>query len=157
MQTVDCQQSNAQNPPSQASTVHELRASICTSQIEKRQGNQRSNCQHLLDHRKSKTFPENIYFCFIDYAKAFDCVDHNKLENSEGDGPPDLPPAKSVCSSRSNSQNQTWKNRLVPTGQVVSQGCILSPAYLTSVQSSSCEMPGWMKHKLDQDCWENYQ
>ena len=37
---------------------------------------------------------KNIYFCFIDYAKAFDCVDHNKLENSEGDGntrPPDLP------------------------------------------------------------------
>ena len=33
----------------------------------------------MLDHRKSKTFPENIYFCFIDYAQAFDCVDHNKL------------------------------------------------------------------------------
>ena len=28
-------------------------------------------------------FQENIYFCFIDYAKAFDCVDHKKLENSE--------------------------------------------------------------------------
>ena len=42
---------------------------------------------------------KNIYFCFIDYAKAFDCVDHNKLENSERDGntrPPDLPPEKSV-------------------------------------------------------------
>ena len=39
-------------------------------------------------------------------AKAFDCVDHNKLENSERDGntrPPDLPPEKSVCRSRSNS------------------------------------------------------
>ena len=35
--------------------------------------------QHLLHHRKSKRVPENIYFCFIDYAKAFDCVDHNKL------------------------------------------------------------------------------
>ena len=47
-----------------------------------------------------------IYFCFIDYAKAFDCVDHNKLENSYRDGntkPPDLPPEKSVCKSRSNS------------------------------------------------------
>ena len=33
----------------------------------------------MLDHRKSETFPENIYFCFIDYAQAFDCVDHNKL------------------------------------------------------------------------------
>ena len=45
-----------------------------------RQRNQRTNCQHLLHHRKSKRAPEkNIYFCFIDYAKAFDCVDHNKL------------------------------------------------------------------------------
>ena len=49
---------------------------------------------------------ENIYFSFIDYAKAFDCVDHNKLENSERDGntrPPDLPLEKSVCRSGSNS------------------------------------------------------
>ena len=39
-----------------------------------------SNCQHILDHRKSKRVSEkNIYFCFIDYAKAFDCGDHNKL------------------------------------------------------------------------------
>ena len=45
----------------------------------KGRGNQRSNCQHPLDHGKSKRVPENIYFCFIDYAKAFDCVDHNKL------------------------------------------------------------------------------
>ena len=38
-----------------------------------RQRNQRSNCQHPLDHRKSKRGPKNpIYFCFIDYAKAFD-------------------------------------------------------------------------------------
>ena len=36
-------------------------------------------CQHPLDHGKSKRVPENIYFCFIDYAKAFVCVDHNKL------------------------------------------------------------------------------
>ena len=43
--------------------------------------NQGSNSQHLLDHQKSKRVPfqKNIYFCFNDYAKAFDCVDHNKL------------------------------------------------------------------------------
>ena len=44
--------------------------------------------------------------CFIDYAKAFDCVNHNKLENSERDGntsPPDLPLEKFVCRSGSNS------------------------------------------------------
>ena len=43
--------------------------------------NQSSNCQHLLDHQKSETIPKKIYFCFIDYAKAFDCVDHKKLWN----------------------------------------------------------------------------
>ena len=45
----------------------------------KRQRNQRSNCQHLLNHQKSRKVSEKIYFCFIDYVKAFDCVDHNKL------------------------------------------------------------------------------
>ena len=49
---------------------------------------------------KVREFQKRIYFCFIDYAKAFDCVEQNKLENSERDGntrPPDLPPEKSVC------------------------------------------------------------
>ena len=36
--------------------------------------------------KKAREFQKDIYFCFIDYAKAFDCVDQNKLENSEGDG-----------------------------------------------------------------------
>ena len=44
-----------------------------------RQRNHRSNCQHLLDHRKSKSSRKNIYFCFIDYDKGFDCVDYHKL------------------------------------------------------------------------------
>ena len=55
---------------------------------------------------KAREFQNNIYFCFIDYAKAFDCVDHNKLENSEREGhtrPPDLPLEKPVCRSGSNS------------------------------------------------------
>ena len=56
--------------------------------------------------KKAREFQKDIYLCFIDYAKAFDCVDHNKLENSSRDGntrPPDLPPEKSVSRSRSNS------------------------------------------------------
>ena len=55
---------------------------------------------------KAREFQKNIYFCFIDYAKVFDCVDHNKLENSESDGntrPPDLPLEKPICRSGSNS------------------------------------------------------
>ena len=52
---------------------------------------------------KAREVQKNIYFCFIDYAKAFD---HNKLENSSRNvntRPPDLPPEKSVCRSRSNT------------------------------------------------------
>ena len=55
---------------------------------------------------KAREFQKNIYFRFIDYAKAFDCVDHNQLENSERDGntrPPDLPLEKPTCRSGSNS------------------------------------------------------
>ena len=55
---------------------------------------------------KAREFQKNIYFCFIDYTKAFDCVDHKKLENSSRDGntrPPDLPPEKSVCRSISSN------------------------------------------------------
>ena len=55
---------------------------------------------------KAREFQKNIYFCLIDYAKAFDCVDHKKLENSERDGntrPPDLPLEKPICRSGSNS------------------------------------------------------
>ena len=55
---------------------------------------------------KAREFQKSIYFCFFDYAKAFDCVDHNKLENLSRDRntrPPYLSPEKPVCRSNSNS------------------------------------------------------
>ena len=55
---------------------------------------------------KAREFQKNINFCFIDYAKGFDCVDHKKLENSERDGntrPLELPLEKPICRSGSNS------------------------------------------------------
>ena len=55
---------------------------------------------------KAREFQENIYFCFNDYAKAFDCVDYNSCGKFLRDGntrPPYLPPAKPVCRSGSNS------------------------------------------------------
>ena len=64
---------------------------------------------------KARELQKNI--CFIDSAKTFDCVDHNKLWTILRDGntrPPDLPPEKSVCRSGSNSYDWTWNNRLVP-------------------------------------------
>ena len=76
---ISCASKVMLNPSSQASIVHELRISRCSSWILKRQRNQRSTCQHLLDHRKSKRITEKHLLCFTDYTKAFDCVDHNKL------------------------------------------------------------------------------
>ena len=53
---------------------------------------------------EAREFQKNIYFCFIDYAKAFDCVDHNNLWKILKDmGIPDLPLEKSVCKSGNNS------------------------------------------------------
>ena len=73
--------------------------------------------------KKTKEFQKNIYFCFIDYAKAFDCVDPKKLwKVLKQMGISDhfscllrnLSRFLSKCTSRSNSQNWTWNNRLVP-------------------------------------------
>ena len=64
----------------------------------KKAEDQRSNCLYLLDQEESKGIPNNIYFCFIDYTKPFDCVNH-KLENSSTHGstrPHYLSPKKTV-------------------------------------------------------------
>ena len=81
---------------------------------------------------KKQEFCKNIYFCFIDYDKAFDCVDHNKLwKNSSRDGntrPPDLPLEKSVCRSGSNRTGHETRDWF-QIGKEVHQGCILSPYF----------------------------
>ena len=105
-----------------------------------------------LDHRK-REFQKNICFCFIDYTKAFDCVDHNKLwkilkEMGILDHLTCLLQnlyAGQEATARTRHEIMDW----FQTGKGVHQGCILSPAYLTYMQSTSCEMLGWMKHKLE--------
>ena len=87
-------------------------------------------CQHLLDHQKSE-FQKNIYFCFIDYAKAFNCVNHNKLWKILKEiGTPD----HLTCLLRNlyAGQEATVRTRHGTTdwfqiGKGVCQGCILSP------------------------------
>ena len=86
-----------------------------------------------------------------DYAKAFDCVDHSKLENSSRDGNPN----HLTCLLRNlyAGQEATLRTRhgitdWFQTRKEVRQSCILSP-YLTYMQSTSCEMSGWIKHKLE--------
>ena len=72
-------QSNAQNSPSQASTVCELWTSDVQAGFRKARGirDQIANICWIIE--KASEFQKNIYLCFIDYVKAFDCVDHNKL------------------------------------------------------------------------------
>ena len=127
-----CQHGNTHNPSSQPSIVCVPSTTRCTNWIQKRQRNQRSNYQHLLDQRESKGIPEKSYFCFTDHAKAFDCVDHNKLwKILQEMGIPDplhrgLFADKPVYRSRSNSQNHHGTTDWFKTGQGVSQGCVLS-------------------------------
>ena len=94
------------------------------------QRNQRSNFQHPLGHQKTKRFQKNIYFCFTDYTKAFDCVDHNKLWKilQEMQIPDHL-----TCLLRNLHAGQEAKIRnrhviraWIQIGKGIHQGCMLS-------------------------------
>ena len=103
---------------------------------------------------KAREFQKNIYFFCIDYAKDFGCVDHNKfwkilqqmgisdhliylLRNLY---------AGQEATVRTGHGTTDW----FQIGKVVSQGVgYWQPAYLTHRQSTSCKMPGWIKHKLE--------
>ena len=66
---------------------------------------------------KTREFQKNIYFCFIDYAKAFDCVDHNKLWKILREmGIPDYLTCllRNLYAGQEATKNWTWNNRLVP-------------------------------------------
>ena len=79
---------------------------------------------------KTREFQKNICFCFIDYAKVFDCADHNKLENSSRDGDtraPHLPPEKSVFSGEVTVRTGNGTTDWFQIGKGVNQCCILSP------------------------------
>ena len=100
---------------------------------------------------KARAIQKNIYFCFIDYSKAFLWITTNwKILKEMGI------PDRLTCLLRNlyASQEATVRTEhgtkdWFQIGKGVCQGCILSPAYLTYLQSTSCDMPGWMKHKLE--------
>ena len=110
------------------------------------------NYQHLLDQRESKGIPEKSYFCFTDYAKAFDCVYHNKLwKILKEKGIPDHLTcflrnlyAGQEATVRTRHRTSDW----FKLGKEY-KAVYCHSAYLTSVWCTSCEMPGWMKHKLE--------
>ena len=90
-----------------------------------------SNCQHQLDHRKNKGVPEKHYFCFIDYSKPFDYMDHNKLWKILKET---VIPDHMTCLLRNwyTVQEATVRaehgtTHWFQTGKGVRQGCTLSP------------------------------
>ena len=110
---------------------------------------------------KAREFQKNTYFWFIDYTKAFDCVDHNKLWKilQEMGIPDHLTASWETCM-------QVKKQQLEPdmeqetgskSGKEYVKAVYCHPAYLTYMQSTSWEMLDWMKHKLESDFWEKYQ
>ena len=105
----------------------------------------------LLDHRKCKRVPENI--CFIDYAKAFDCVDLNKLWKILKEmGIPDhltcllrnLYAGQKVTVTTAHGTTD-W----LQIGKGVHQGCILSPCLFNLYAEYIIRNLGWRKHKLE--------
>ena len=124
----------------------------------------RSNCHHHWIIEKAREFQKNI--CFIYYTKAFDCVDHNKLWESLQEmgisayrflrrqvrwSVTTLPAFWEICMQVKKQQlepdMEQWTGSKL--GKEYTQAVSCHPAYLTYMQSTSWEMLGWRKHKLE--------
>ena len=114
-------------------------------------GDQIANIRWIIE--KAREFQKNISSCFIDSAKSFDCVDKNKLWKilKEMGIPATWPASWEICM-------QIRKQQLEPdmeqqTGSKLGKDYVKAvychPDYLTYVQSTSWEILGWIKHKLD--------
>ena len=100
---------------------------------------------------KAREFQKNIYFCFIDYAKAFDCVDHKKLWKNfkEMRLEDHFPCLRNLYAGQEATEPdmEQWTGSKLKKEYVKAIYC--HPAYLTYMQNTSWEMLGWMKHKLE--------
>ena len=104
---------------------------------------------------KARKFQKNICFCFIDYNKAFNCVDHNKMwKILKKMGIPDqltcllrnlYAGQEATVRTRHGSRGTDW----FQIGKEYVKAVYCHPAYLTYTQSTSWEMLGWRKHKLE--------
>ena len=105
--------------------------------------------------KKAREFQKNIYFCFIDYAKAFDCVDHHKLwKILQEMGIPDQttwPASWEIYMQVRKQQLELDMEQQTgsKSGKEYIKAVYCHPAYLTYMQSTSWEMLDWMKHKLE--------
>ena len=103
--------------------------------------------------KKAGEFPKNIYFCFTDYAEAFNCVDHINCGKfwKRWEYQTTWPASWEICLQVKKKQLELDKEQ--QTGpklekEYIKPACC-HPAYFTYMQSTSCEMQGWMKHKLE--------
>ena len=102
---------------------------------------------------KAGQFQKNIYSCIIDYTKAFDCVHHNICGKffKRWEYQTIWPASWEVCMQVKKQQLEmdTEQQTSSKLGKDYVKSVYCHPAYLTYMQSTPCEMPGWMKHKLD--------
>ena len=113
--------------------------------------NQIANIHWII--KKAREFQENMYFCFINYAKAFDCVDYNKLWKILKEmGIPDHLTcllrnlyAGQEATVRTGHGTTDW----FQIGKGVHQGCILSPCLFNLYAEYIMRNVGWRKHKLE--------
>ena len=157
---LTCYQSNAQNSPSQASTVCEWRTSRCSSWILKRQRNQRSNYQHPLDHWKSKRVPEkhllllywlcqSLWLCGSQQTGKF--FKRREYQTT-------LPASWEISMQVRKQQlelgiEQDW----FQIGKGVCQGCIVTMLILLICRVHHVKCRAGRSTSWNQDCWEKYQ
>ena len=101
---------------------------------------------------KAREFQKNIYFCFNDYVKAFDCASQQtgkffKRWEYQTTLPASWETYMQVKKQQLELDMEQWTGSKLGKEYVRAVYC--HPAYLTYMQSTSCEMPGWMKHKLE--------
>ena len=103
--------------------------------------------------KKAREFQKNIYFCFIDYAKAFDCVDHNKLwkilKEMGITGHLTCLLRNLYASQEATVRTGHGTTDWFQIGKAYVKAAYCHPAYLTYMQSTSWETLDWKKHKLE--------
>ena len=102
---------------------------------------------------QKKIYRKNVYFCFIDFAKAFDCLDHNKLWNilQETGKPDHLPASWEICMHVRKQQLELDMEQQAGSkvGKEYVKAVYCHLAYLTYMQSTSWKTLGLIKHKLE--------
>ena len=119
-----------------------------------------ANIHRIID--KARKFQKNIYFCFIDSSKAFDCVVHNKLWKILKEM--GIPSSWETCLLRNlyaglkhhlelDMKQQTGSK----SGKEYAKAVYCHPSYLIYILGTSCEIQAGWSTSWNQDFWEKYQ